>query len=93
MNSIMLVTMGHLVQYDEGAMLVRLRDHLTERGVSAELRDSNSALVVQPPEPGLPVWVFVGFGGAYYSWQNAQKRHPTDDPSGAARALAEYIAR
>ncbi len=42
---------------------------------------------------GLPVWVFVGYGGAYYSWQNAEKRHPTSDPEGAANVLAEYVAR
>lgn len=39
----------------------------------------------------MPVWVFVGFGGAYYSWQRAERRHPTSDPEGAANALAEYI--
>ncbi|MEU7828451.1 MULTISPECIES: hypothetical protein [unclassified Nonomuraea] len=44
-------------------------------------------------EPGMPVWVFVGYGGAYYSWQNAERRHPTSDVEGAANVLAEYIAR
>ncbi|SPL87407.1 unnamed protein product [[Actinomadura] parvosata subsp. kistnae] len=34
---------------------------------------------------GMPVWVFVGFGGAYYSWQCAGQRHPTRDPEGAAK--------
>ncbi|MFI7697021.1 hypothetical protein ACIBQ6_48690 [Nonomuraea sp. NPDC049655] len=78
---------------DEGAMLVRLRDRLTGLGVNAELRDNNSVLLVHKPVHGLPVWVFVGYGGAYYSWQNAEKRHPTSDPEGAANVLAEYIAR
>lgn len=41
----------------------------------------------------MPVWVFVGFCGAYYSWQSAEQRHPTADPEGAAKLLAEYIAR
>ena len=54
---------------------------------------STCALMVHRRECGLPVWVFVGYGGAYYSWQNAEKRHPTSDPEGAANALAEYIAR
>jgi hypothetical protein len=34
-----------------------------------------------------------GYGGAYYSWQNAEKRHPTSDPVGTANVLAEYVAR
>ena len=41
----------------------------------------------------LPVWVFVGYGGAFYSWQNAEKRHPVADVEGAADVLAEYIAK
>lgn len=57
------------------------------------LRDNNTALMVHKREPGMPVWVFVGFGGAYYSWQNAEQRHPTNDPQGAANVLAEYLAR
>lgn len=77
---------------EESNMLIVLRDRLTPLGVNAELRD-NSALMVHRSERGLPVWVFVGYGGAYYSWQNAERRHPTSDPQGAANVLAEYIAR
>ncbi|MGW4792252.1 hypothetical protein ACWEPC_07540 [Nonomuraea sp. NPDC004297] len=94
MNSIMQAAMnGFLQNQREGDMLVRLRNQLTSLGVNAELRDNNTALMVHKPEPGLPVWVFVGFGGAYYSWQSAEQRHPTGDPGGAAKLLAEYIAR
>ncbi|WP_327105536.1 hypothetical protein [Nonomuraea glycinis] len=78
---------------EESNMLIVLRDRLTPLGVNAELRDNNSALMVHRRELGLPVWVFVGYGGAYYSWQNAEKRHPTRDPVGAANVLAEYVAR
>ncbi|MFI6919966.1 hypothetical protein ACIBIZ_08430 [Nonomuraea spiralis] len=94
MNSIIqAVDAGFPQSQDEGVMLVRLRDRLTGLGVNAELRDNNSVLLVHRSAGGLPVWVFVGYGGAYYSWQNAEKRHPTSDPEGAANVLAEYIAR
>ncbi|MEO3795812.1 hypothetical protein ABGB14_36870 [Nonomuraea sp. B10E15] len=94
MNSIMLAAAnGFMQNQEEGDKLVRLRDQLTNLGVNAELRDNNSALMVHPVVPGLPVWVFVGYGGAYYSWQNAERCHPTSDPEGAASVLAEYIAR
>ncbi|MFG1705645.1 hypothetical protein ACFLIM_20860 [Nonomuraea sp. M3C6] len=94
MNSIIQAAVNGFPQtQEEGDMLVRLRDQLTNLGVNADLRDNNSALLVRKLEPGLPVWVFVGYGGAYYSWQNAERRHPTSDPEGAANVLAEYIAR
>ncbi|MER6950677.1 hypothetical protein ABT294_42335 [Nonomuraea sp. NPDC000554] len=86
-------TAAAMAQFDEQRNLVRLRDHLAEFGVHAEMRDNYSALMVRRPEPGLPVWVFVGYGGAFYSWQNANKRHSVDDPRGAAKILAEYVAR
>ncbi|MBF8185983.1 hypothetical protein ITP53_09540 [Nonomuraea sp. K274] len=94
MNSIIQAAVSGFSQgQEEGDLLVRLRDKLTNLGVNAELRDNNSALMVHKPVPGMPVWVFVGYGGAYYSWQNAERRHPTTDVEGAANVLAEYIAR
>jgi hypothetical protein len=94
MNSVMLAATAIFAHNEEESiMLIVLRDLLTPLGVNAELRNNNSALMVHRPELGLPVWVFVGYGGAYYSWQNAEKRHPTSDPEGAANVLAEYIAR
>ncbi|WP_113699068.1 hypothetical protein [Nonomuraea lactucae] len=93
MNSVMLAAMAGLAQEGESQALIRLRDKLVGLGVNAELRDNNSALMVHRPEPGLPVWVFVGYGGAYYSWQNAEKRHPVDDVEGAASVLAQYVAK
>lgn len=82
-------------QSDEAVKLIRLRDALVRLRVRAELRDNNTALLVYPPLPrhGLPVWVFVGYGGAYYSWQAAEKRHPVTDVEGAAQALADYVRR
>ncbi|MEO3811939.1 hypothetical protein ABGB17_23320 [Sphaerisporangium sp. B11E5] len=94
MNSVILKVMGGDMDPqvpDEAAKLVRLRDHLTELGVRAELRDNNSALMVHRPYNGLPVWVFVGYGGAFYSWQSAEKRHPVNDVKGAAQTLSDYI--
>ncbi|MFD1931043.1 MULTISPECIES: hypothetical protein [Nonomuraea] len=82
-----------LVRLGQEHQLVRLRDQLVLLGVNAELRDNNTALMVHRPAPGLPVWVFVGYGGTSFSWQNANKRHSVDDPRGAAAVLAEYVAR
>ncbi|MBT2233398.1 hypothetical protein [Nonomuraea sp. NEAU-A123] len=93
MNSIMAAAMAGLAQSDESYALIRLRDQLVLLGVNAELRDNNSALMVHRPTSGMPVWVFVGYGGAYYSWQSAEQRHPVDDVEGAANVLAKYIAK
>jgi hypothetical protein len=93
MNSIMQAALNGFGQQDEANALIRLRDELVSLRVRAELRDNNSALMVHRPEQGLPVWVFVGYGGTHYSWQNAEKRHPVDDVKGAANLLAEYIAK
>ncbi|RCG31695.1 hypothetical protein DQ384_09105 [Sphaerisporangium album] len=76
----------------EGAELLRLRDHLGRLGLMSELCDARTALLVQRPDVGLPLWVFVGYGGAYYSWQSAEKRHPVCDAAGAALVLADYIS-
>ncbi|MET8139420.1 hypothetical protein ABZU32_03805 [Sphaerisporangium sp. NPDC005288] len=76
---------------DERAKLLRLHESLTALGVDAELREQMPALLVHRPDVGLPLWVFVGYGGAYYSWQSAEKRHPVRDVAGAALALTDYI--
>jgi hypothetical protein len=76
---------------EEGAKLLRLRECLSGLGVEAEVRETMPALLVHRPDVGLPLWVFVGYGGAYYSWQSAEKRHPVADVAGAALVLAEYI--
>ncbi|MEQ4721668.1 hypothetical protein [Nonomuraea sp. B19D2] len=91
MNPIAAELAADVMRWASERMLVRLRDELTALGVNAELRDNNSALMVARPHSGLPVCVLVGRGGAYYSWQDANKRHPTNDPRGAASILAEYV--
>ncbi|GGS61519.1 hypothetical protein GCM10010156_20180 [Planobispora rosea] len=75
---------------DEVESLRALRVRLAERGVPADLR--GEALVVRPPASHLPVWVFVGYGGAFFCWQSAEERHPVTDVAGAADALALYTA-
>jgi hypothetical protein len=95
-SSIILTAMGGDMDppvSDEGRKLLALREHLTRLGVRAEMRDNYSALMFNHPENGLPVWVFVGYGGWYYSWQSAEKRHPVSDVVGAARELADYLYR
>ncbi|WP_433250871.1 hypothetical protein ACQPYK_04915 [Streptosporangium sp. CA-135522] len=78
-------------QQSEALLLTLLHDALLPLGVRAELRDNDTALMVHRPQVGLPVWVFVGYGGAFYSWQSAEKRHPVSDVPGAARVLADYV--
>jgi hypothetical protein len=80
-------------QESEARLLGALREALLKVGVRAELRDNGTAMIIPRPSVGLPVWVFVGFGGAYFSWQSAEKRHPVADIEGAAKVLAEYVGR
>ncbi|GAA1505536.1 hypothetical protein GCM10009677_42400 [Sphaerisporangium rubeum] len=75
----------------ERAKLSRLRDSLERLGMRADLHEEMPALTVRCPGAGPPVWVFVGYGGGYFSWQSAEKRHPVGDVPGAAVALAEYV--
>ena len=94
MNPIDAAAVAYMNRTAEANKLIRLRDHLIGLGINAELRDNNTALMVHPPGGrGLPVWVFVGYGGAYYSWQSAEKRHPVSDVEGAAQVLAAYVRR
>ncbi|WP_283138821.1 hypothetical protein [Rhizohabitans arisaemae] len=61
--------------------------------VHAELRPDLDALLVHGPFPALPLLVFVGYGGASFSWQSGEKRHPLGDVTGAAAEIARYINR
>src|SRR4051812_29889896 len=90
MNPIMQAAAAHLYeqqQQNDALALTLLRDELLRLGVRAELRDNDSALMIPRPRVGLPVWVFVGYGGNYFSWQSAEKRHPMADVAGAAQVL------
>jgi hypothetical protein len=64
---------------------VQLREALIALGVVGELRDNNTALLIRRSGGGMPVWMFVGYGGAYYSWQSAEKKHLVSDVDRAAK--------
>lgn len=64
---------------------------MREAGIQAELRPDMEALLIYRPGARLPLWVFVGYGGASFSWQSGQKRHPVDDVGGAAAVLTAYL--
>ncbi|MFF4779590.1 hypothetical protein ACFY05_42930 [Microtetraspora fusca] len=94
MNPIDVMAVAYMNRTDEERKLLRLRHELTQLRIHTELRDNNTALLVhRPGGRGLPLWVFVGYGGAYFSWQYAEKRHPVNDAEGAAKVLAEYVSR
>lgn len=94
MNPIDAAAVAYMNRSDEADKLIRLHDALARLGVSAGLRDNNTALMVNPPSGrGMPVWVFVGYGGQYYSWNSAGKRHPVSDVEGAAKVIAAYVCR
>ncbi|GAA3134482.1 hypothetical protein [Streptosporangium carneum] len=80
-------------EQSEAVLLTLLQDALLRRGVRAELRDNVTALMIPRPDVGMPVWVFVGYGGAYFSWQSAERRHSVNDLDGAAQVLADYVGR
>jgi hypothetical protein len=75
----------------EVALLAELRAALTEHMIRSELRASIAALAVETSKPGAYRWVFVAFGGRYFSWDNADQQHPVSDVEGAARRIAEQI--
>ncbi|WP_329083215.1 hypothetical protein [Streptosporangium sp. NBC_01469] len=96
MNSIMQAAATRLYErqrHSDALALTLLREALLRLGVRTELRDNDTALMIPRPQVGLPVWVFVGYGGAFYSWQSAEKRHPINDVAGAAQVLADYAGR
>ncbi|MFI6537375.1 hypothetical protein ACIBHY_33330 [Nonomuraea sp. NPDC050547] len=81
-----------VLNWDVEQKLLRLGLQLDAIGIDSNLRDNNSLLLVWRSGPGLPVAVTVAGQGAYYSWQESVMRHPADDATGAAAALAKYIA-
>lgn len=94
MNPIEVAAVAYMNRTDEADKLIRLRDALTRLNIAAALRENNTALMVTPPGGrGMSVWVFVGYGGQYYSWNSAAKRHPVSDLEGAAKVIAAYVCR
>ena len=65
---------------------------LRSAGIRAEPGPDRAALLVYKRGASLPIWVFVGYGGASFSWDSGQRCHPVTDIDGAAKALAAYCA-
>lgn len=75
----------------EAGLLAELRAALAEYEIRSELRREVACLAVETREPGSYLWVFLGFGGRYFSWNNADLQHPVSDMPGTARRLAALI--
>jgi hypothetical protein len=75
----------------EVGLLAELRAALAEHEIGSELREDLACLAVKAQAPGSCLWVFVSFGGRYFSWNNAELQHPVRDMQGAARRLAMQI--
>ncbi|GIH91172.1 hypothetical protein ACFFMN_09260 [Planobispora siamensis] len=73
--------------------LTRLQAALLARGLRAEWRDNNSALLIWRTDPDLPVLVAMSYGCSHYCWRwrDDEHRHPVGDSDGAARVLAELL--
>ncbi|GAA1899652.1 hypothetical protein GCM10009736_80140 [Actinomadura bangladeshensis] len=88
------VSPGHLrsVNTDttpEIELLAGLRAELTEYEVRSEVRENVAGLAVFTDVRGVFLWVFVGYSGRYFSWDQDGRQHPVNDNPGAARRIAE----
>jgi hypothetical protein len=75
----------------EVTLLGRLRAQLERIGIRAAPGPDQAALLVYRADESLPVWVFVGYGGARFSWESGRKHHPVTDVAGAAVVLGAYV--
>lgn len=55
----------------EVGLLAELRAALAEHDIGSELREDLACLAVKTQAPDSCLWVFVSFGGRYFSWNNA----------------------
>jgi hypothetical protein len=76
----------------EVALLAELRAALTDHMIRSEVRTTIAALAVKASEPDGYLWVFVAFGGRYFSWDNADRQHPVNDIRGAAQRIADQVS-
>ncbi len=74
----------------EISLLDRLRTEVERAGLHAEPAPDRTALLVYRPGAPLPLWVFVGCGGARFCWAAGQRSHPVSDIDGAVAALLAY---
>jgi hypothetical protein len=75
----------------ETGLLAELRAALAEHEISSEVRRDLACLAVKGAASSCCIWVFVSFGGRYFSWNNAEYQHPVRDISGAARRIATHV--
>lgn len=73
-------------------LLAELRAALAEYESSSELREGLALLAVRTPDEPAWLWVFVSFGGRYFSWDNVQRQHPVRDMPGTARRIAAQVS-
>src|SRR5579859_2334609 len=72
----------------EAGLLAELRAALAEHEICSDLREDLAALAVKALTPDSCLWVFVNFGGRYFSWNKAEFQHPVRDIQGAAHRIA-----
>jgi hypothetical protein len=75
----------------EVSLLAMLGAQLERAGLRTEQVPGRDALLIYRSAGSLPVWVFVGNGGACFSWDAGRRHHPVTDVTGAARSLAAYL--
>jgi len=72
-------------------LLRGLKEQLAALGVHAEIREHLMGLIVFGPTPALPLYVSVGDGGRFFTWQSNDGRYRVDDLTGAARRLSASL--
>lgn len=63
---------------------------LAALGLNVGMSDARPAISVRTERASPRVWVSVDASGRFFEWQEAESRHPVDDPVGAAALLAEH---
>lgn len=75
----------------EISLLARLASELDRFDVKIRPGPDEMALLVYESGGLLPIWVFVGDGGASFCWDSSRRHHPVTDVAGAAAALAAWM--
>jgi hypothetical protein len=77
----------------ELGLLAELRAALAgEHEIRSQVREDVAGLAVETDIPAVYVWVFVGFSGRFFSWHNADRKHPVNDVTGAAQRIAAQVS-
>jgi hypothetical protein len=72
--------------------LVGLCRELAQLGVKVGLSDARPALSVRGGLVERKTWIEIDSSGRSFVWRrDEQASHPTDDPAGAARLIADYL--